>query len=331
MGVIGAGLIGSRRAATASASPRSSLAAVADVVEDRAATLASRHSCRYTLDWREVVEDPEVDAVVVATVNRDLSPIAVAAMENGKNVLCEKPPGRNASEAALMADAARRLKRTLKIGFTLRFHPALRKAKDACQTGRIGELYFIRAAYGHGGRPGYSKEWRASPELAGGGELLDQGVHLLDLARWFLGDGDAISGMTRRWFWEIAPLEDNAFVLFTTPNGQVATLHTSWTQWRNRFNFEIYGRDGYLGVEGLGGSYGTETLTFGRRKESSEPPTEERLQFSGPDRSWEDDWDDFVESIESGRRPAANGDDGLAVMRLVDSVYALSSRQASHR
>ena len=321
VGLIGAGLMGSRRAASIAASKRSQLLAGADLVEDKAAKLARQYGAAHTTAWRGVVDDPHVDAVVVATVNRELAPITIAALKNGKHVLCEKPPGRNGTEAASMAEAARQSRRTLKIGFTLRFHPALRRAKSACEANEIGPIFFLRAVYGHGGRPGYSREWRGNPELAGGGELLDQGVHLLDLTRWFLGDGSPVAALTTRWYWDISPLEDNAFILVRTSRDQVASLHTSWTQWRNRFSFEVYGRDGYLSVDGLGGSYGTETLTIGRRQTDSAVPIEERFAFEGADPSWQGDWDDFLDAVELGRRPAVDGEDGAAVMRMVDAVY----------
>lgn len=297
---------------------------VADIDESRAKAAAAACHCAYSTDWREVATHPQADAVVVSTVNKFLAPIAIEALSAGKHVLCEKPPGRSLSEAASMLGAAREHHRVLKVGFTLRFQPALRQAHALCQHGDIGPLYFLRAVYGHGGRPGYDKEWRGNADLAGGGELLDQGVHLLDLSRWFLGDFQDVMGITPRWFWDVGPLEDNAFVLLRTPQGQVASFHTSWTQWRNRFTFEVYGRDGYVKINGLGGSYGVHTLTVGRRLPQSGPPEEECIVFDGPDPSWEDDWSDFLDAIELGRPPAASGEDGLAVMKLVEAIYDAS-------
>ena len=128
------------------------------------------------------------------------------------------------------------------------------------------------------------------------------------------------------WYWEISPLEDNAFILIRTSTDQVASLHTSWTQWRNRFSFEVHGRDGYVRVDGLGGSYGPESLTVGRRHAQSGPPTEEVRVFDNEDHSLDDDWIDFLDAIEFGQRPAVAGEDGLEVMRLVRAIYDASSR-----
>jgi predicted dehydrogenase len=220
-----------------------------------------------------------------------------------------------------MVDAAERVNRVLKVGFNHRYHPGLRQAHEMAQFGKIGPLLSIRAAYGHGGRPGYDKEWRGNPDLAGGGELLDQGVHVVDLCRWFLGNFVQASGMLGTWFWKVAPLEDNGFALLRTATGQIATIHTSWTQWKNLFRFEVFGRDGYLMVNGLGGSYGMETLTLGRRRPESGPPLEETWEFSGPDISWEAEWQEFKAAIREERQPLGNGHDGYQAAQIIDAIY----------
>src|ERR1700694_4249579 len=155
--IIGAGAIGSRRAKDAAAQGR--LEVIADVDKGRAATLADAYGSRHTVSWEDAVTDPRVDAVAVCTTNKFLAPITIAALHSGKHVLCEKPMGRNATEAAQMAIAARKAGRILKIGFTLRFHPAIRQAHEICARGDLGPLFFIQTSYGHGGRPGYEKEW----------------------------------------------------------------------------------------------------------------------------------------------------------------------------
>ncbi len=162
------------------------LVAVADVALERAQAVASETGCLAVSDWQAVTGRDDLDAVVVATPNKYLLPASLAALHSGKHVLCEKPPGRNAGETQQMVEAAQASGKILKVGFNHRFHPAIWKAHAFCQQGAIGELMFMRVIYGHGGRPGYDKEWRGSADLAGGGELLDQGVHILDLCRWFL-------------------------------------------------------------------------------------------------------------------------------------------------
>lgn len=317
VGIVGCGLIGSRRADVARTSG-DEVVVVADLDESRARAVAA--SGEWTTDWQRVTADPRVDAVVVATVNKSLAPIARAALDAGKHVLCEKPLGRNASEARDVLATARHASRVLKVGFNHRHHPAIWRARELTGEGAIGSVFNIRAAYGHGGRPGYESEWRGDPELVGGGELLDQGVHIVDLCRWFLGEITEVAGMTARWVWEIAPLEDNGFALLRTRDGRTAFVHTSWTQWKNLFRFEIFGEKGYLLVEGLGGSYGIERLTLGRRA-SSGAPGETSWEYPGPDHSWQREWQEFTAAIAERREPLGSGEDGYRAAVIIDAIY----------
>jgi predicted dehydrogenase len=250
--------------------------------------------------------------------------VSAAALEAGKHVLCEKPLGRSAAEARLAVEAAQTHRRVLKTGFNHRHHPAIAEARRRVDAGELGPLFLARCRYGHGGRPGYDREWRADRELAGGGELLDQGVHALDLFRWFLGELVEAYGVVATYFWDMAPLEDNAFALLRTAGGQTASLHASWTQWKNLFSLELVGRDGYLVVEGLGGSYGEETLRVGRRAREGGPPTETVLRFPGEDLSWQAEWEELVHAIGQGQEPLGSGQDGWMALRLVEAIYESS-------
>ncbi|HXP62951.1 MAG TPA: Gfo/Idh/MocA family oxidoreductase [Dongiaceae bacterium] len=351
VGIVGCGLIGRRRAAVASGCGQR-VVAVADLDGAKAAEAAREFAAEALTDWRRLVERRDIDAVVVATFNAALAPITIASLESGKHVLCEKPLGRNLAESEQMVAAARKAGRTLKTGFNHRHHPALWKARRLCLDGAIGPIMFIRAVYGHGGRPGYDKEWRADGALAGGGELLDQGVHILDLCRWFMGDFTEAFALTSTFFWDLGcfptssgagilpesaeagaallpaagrspqrRLEDNAFALLRTREGRVVQFHTSWTQWKNRFSFEVCGQAGSLDIHGLGGSYGTETLTITHRSKEGGAPKQEAEQFTGPDDSWRLEWQEFVSALTEGRQPLANGQDGLEAMRLIAGLY----------
>ena len=334
--IVGCGLIGHKRAEVIRRSPSDELVLVVDSDQVRAKDLAQGSDCRYASDWQSAVAASDVDAVIVATPNKLLAPITAAALLAGKHVLCEKPPGRSLGEAQQMANAAGNASRVLKIGFNHRHHPAVVRAHELVRQGAIGPLMFLRAVYGHGGRPGYDKEWRADPDLAGGGELLDQGVHIVDLSRWFLGEFTEVYARTSTYYWNLgfypsqpgaegssprAQLEDNAFALMITNDGKVAQFHTSWTQWKNRFSFEAFGRDGYVRIEGLGGSYGTETLTFGSRNAESGPPDEERFEYPGPDLSWQSEWEEFAVAIHEGRQPMASGEDAVETMRVTQALH----------
>lgn len=318
LGIVGCGLIGAKRADAAR--PAHQVTHVADLDAGRAQALAARTGATAHTDWRAVVS-ADVDAVVVATTHDQLAAIAQAAVEAGKHVLVEKPAARSAAEIAGLRAAAKKHGRVVKVGFNHRFHPSFLRARQIVDEGGVGPIMFVRARYGHGGRIGYEKEWRFDGPISGGGELLDQGTHLIDLARWFLGDDVRLGfAATPTCFWD-AKVDDNAFVALTTPDGRVGWLHASWTEWKNLFSFEIMGRDGKLQIDGLGGSYGVERLTFYRMLPEMGPPETTTWEYPFPDKSWSLEFAHFVEAIEQGKRPWSDVEDAAAVLGIVDSAY----------
>jgi predicted dehydrogenase len=211
----------------------------------------------------------------------------------------------------------------VRVGYNHRFHPALQKARELVDAGACGELMMIRGRYGHGGRTGYDREWRANPEFSGGGELIDQGVHLIDLAGWFLGDFTRIEGHATTSFWDMK-VDDNAFLSLRTATGQTAWLHASCTEWKNLFSFEIYGRTGKLHIEGLGGSYGVERITFYKMLPEMGPPETTAWEFPRGDRSWELEMAAFLEDIRLSREPQPGLRESIATLRIVEKIYAQS-------
>ena len=326
--IIGAGLIGARRAKCASAHEASRVSRVVDIDADRARTLAEEIGCAYSTSWEEAAADPETNIVVVSTINKLLLPIASAALKNGKHVLIEKPMCRNLGEAQALYELAKNSAGALKIGFNHRYHPALTQLKRMLDRSELGEVMFLRSIYGHGGRPGYDKEWRASKDLSGGGELLDQGVHIADLINWMIGPITRVFGDASRFFWDLGALEDNAFAILTSANGVKAAFQTSWTQWKNRFRFEVYGTKGSAEIDGLGGSYGKETLTVATRSEQGGAPALETTVFDGPDDSWALEWSDFIGHILNKTAYWGAPEDGLAAMRIIDGIYSSSASRA---
>jgi predicted dehydrogenase len=293
--------------------------AVCDRNPEAAAALSALSGARVS-DWQSATALAEVDAVVVCTPPDQHLAISCAAMRNGKHVLCEKPLARTAAEAEQMVKVASEHEVVLKCGFNLRHHPVVAQIRRWVDEGKIGELFYLRGRYGTGGRPGYEREWRANGFISGGGQLMDQGIHLLDLARWFLGDFASIAGSMCAYYWDIAPLEDNAFALMSTADGKTALLHASWTQWKPIFSLEVTGRDGYVVAEGLGGAYGVATSILGMR-DLTGPFSEERVEFRGEDLSWRAEWREFTLAIKEGRQPSGSGEDGLQALRIAEALY----------
>jgi predicted dehydrogenase len=316
--VVGCGLIGHKRA---NALGGARLVACADVALDRAQALAKTvHGALATADWHAAIERDDVDIVIVSTTNNALAEITLAAVQAGKHVLVEKPAALSTRELQPVIEAAQRAGVQVRVGFNHRYHPALRQAHELFETGVLGELMFVRGRYGHGGRVGYEKEWRADPALSGGGELIDQGVHLIDLARWFLGPFDQVSGFAHTYFWNMS-VDDNAFLLLKTPAQQVAFLHVSCTEWKNLFSFEIYGRNAKLHIEGLGGSYGVERLAYYQMLPEMGPPATTIWEYPRGDDSWQREFAEFTDDIRLGRVPSANLTAAYDALAAVEKIY----------
>ncbi len=319
--IVGCGLIGQKRA-TALGSSR--LTVCADRELGRAEQLARRYGgCAATADWHDAVTRPDVSLVIVATHHDSLAEITHRAIDAGKHVLVEKPAGKCVSDIRALPALAAQKGVLVHVGFNHRYHRAFRQARRIVDSGELGPLMFLRARYGHGGRIGYEKEWRARPELSGGGELIDQGVHIIDLARWFLGEFTEIDGSAHTYYWNM-PVDDNAFMLLKTAQRQVAFLHASSTEWKNTFSFELYGRAGKLHIDGLGGSYGVERVALYKMLPEMGPPETTIWEYPMVDNSWEVEMAEFLEDIQLGRQPASGLSDAVAALEVVDAIYRRS-------
>ncbi len=316
--LIGCGLIGQKRL---NLLPPGSVTVACDTQLDRARKIAAQNpGCVATDSFEQAVSLPHVDVVMVATLNATLAPIALAAVKRGKHVLIEKPGGIRVAELEALHAAAVKSGALVRIGYNHRYHPACLKALELFRSGALGPMMFVRGRYGQGGRPGYEKEWRGNPELSGGGELIDQGVHLIDLAGIFLGEFTTVEGHATRYYWNM-PVEDNAFLSLRNAAGNTAWLHASCSEWKNLFSLEIYGRDAKLHWEGLGGSYGLERLTYYKMLPQMGPPETTIWEFPRGDESWKIEMAEFFEDIRLKRCPVPGLREATAALRVVEKIY----------
>ena len=315
--IIGCGLIGNKRA---KALKGHEIVSACDTDIERAKSLCAAHGgANPTTDWKKSLSSG-ADIAIVSTTNNLLTPISAQALKNGMHVLVEKPAARNFSEIKVIIDAAKDSSKIVKVGYNHRFHPAISKAHGMFAAGEIGEMMFLRARYGHGGRLGYEKEWRANTEISGGGELIDQGSHLIDLSCWFLGDITEVSGSIRTFFWDMKA-DDNAFVSLANKKGNIAWLHASSSEWKNLFCLEVYGKTGKLQIDGLGGSYGTEKLTYYKMLPQMGVPETQVWEFPGTDLSWEYEFNAFVDAINNKTSQIAGLTDAGENLKIVDKLY----------
>jgi predicted dehydrogenase len=310
--VVGCGRMGLRRISLIQSHPRAELRYVEDYDDEIARKVSEEAGCDYFSGWEKLVSRPDIDCVVISVPNKFHHDICIATLEAGKHVFCEKPLARNPDEAQEMVEAAHRSQRFLKVGSNLRYFPSVLKAKELLDDDQIGEILFARGWIGHSGWQ--VGTWYSNAEIVGGGTLLDNGCHLLDIYRWFLGEVKSCVGFASTSLWPITPLEENAMALFRFSNGKMAFLQSSWTEWAGYMYLEIYGTQGTLRIDNRGQSCIT-TLSNREGKNnvfdySQEPPKSYVLEF-----------DDYIKAIINNKQPLPSGFDGLRAVQMAHAVY----------
>jgi len=245
-GLIGCGGIGDLRAAALGKLPEHTLVAACDSDHNRATALSAKHGGQVIGDWHDLIQRGDIDAVIVSTPPSLHMEMTVAALENGKHVLCEKPLARNSGECQAMLDASARSGRYLATGFNYRFYPPIIKARELLDSGIIGKLDHIRSYTGYSATA-HDHDWLHEFDAMGGGTLRDNGIHLIDLTAYFLGDVAEIKGFASGSVWNFPGCEDNGFALLKSAAGNIASLQSSWNEWRGyKLLIEIYGSLGCI-------------------------------------------------------------------------------------
>jgi predicted dehydrogenase len=286
-------------------------------------------------DWRDLVADPQIDAIFIATANVYNKPVAIAAMQAGKNVFCEKPPALTGDDMAEIIKVELATKRKLMYGFNHRLHGAVKHMRDLVDSNRFGRVLWLRGRYGKSVDVNFLSTWRANKQLSGGGIMIDQGIHMLDLFLYLGGSFDEVQAMVSSLYWNQPGIEDNVFANFrNSKTGLVASLHSTMTQWRHLFSLEVFMERGYMVLNGLktsSNSYGTEQLSVATNRSKAPAATwedEERLTYE-TDTSWDTEIRMFFDAIEKDAAiTSGNSTQALAVMRLIDRIYEHERHEA---
>lgn len=324
-GIIGFGKIGRLRKAIIEKLNIGTVEAIADPFADLSDL---NEDCFVTKDYHDLLKR-EIDCLVIATPNNITANAVVEGLTAGKHIFCEKPPGRNLSDVLKIQnyyEQSNELK--LKFGFNHRVHQSVMEAQRIAKSGRMGKLMWGRGLYGKSGGLNFKDEWRSNVDISGGGILLDQGLHMLDLLILFFEDFTEVKSFITNTFWEI-PVEDNAFILLKNNKNQYASFHSSSTQWKHTFKLELFFSEGYMILSGIlsnSRSYGRETLIVARRQFEDElelmgNPGEEVIYFD-EDKSWELELKDFVKCVKENS-PVTNGSiqNAVKAMDLIDRIY----------
>lgn len=319
VGILGAGLIGKKRAA--SLAPGMTLVGAFDT------NLAIYEQFKRQFPTSNFDSPNQLfekvgpgGLIVVCTPHDQLAALAKQALQFGCNVLIEKPGARNLEELRELKSEADKASCFVRVGYNHRFHPGFLELKDIALSGKFGKIQLIRARYGHGGRPGYETEWRAQKNISGGGELIDQGSHLIDLSHFLVGSSSLEFSSLPTLYWPME-VEDNAFLALSAKNGAKSWLHASWTEWKNLFSFEVFFKTAKVEVSGLGGSYGSEKLTIHHMEEGLGIPVMTEQSYGTDDSSWLHEMEDILSQIKGDTHKGADVESAIEVFEIIESAY----------
>lgn len=275
----------------------------------------------------EIIQNPAIDAVFICTPNYLNKPLTIQCLQAGKHVFCEKPPAFNAMEVEVIQEVEKASRKVLMYGFNHRHHESIQHMKRLIDGKEYGRILWMRGRYGKSVDNSFYENWRAKKELAGGGILIDQGIHMLDLFLYLGGDFDSVHAAVSNLYWNL-DVEDNVFAtLQNSKTGLVASLHSTMTQWRNLFSLEIFLEKGYLVLNGLktsSNTYGDEILTIAKNRATAPAATwEDEDHFTYHiDKSWKSEIEEFLSAVEEERKvKIGSSNDALKLMRIIDDIY----------
>jgi len=331
VGIIGFGKMGKIRQRVVDNHPDLSLEGICDIVSPKQ---DESINSKFYKSYHDLLKT-DIDAVFICTPNKFTPEIVISALNSKKHVFCEKPPGRDLTDIENIIKAEQENKgMKLKFGFNHRYHDSVIEAKSIIKSGRFGKILWMRGVYGKSGGLNFEKQWRSNKEIAGGGILLDQGIHMIDLFRLFCDDFQEVKSFITNSYWNI-DMEDNAFAILRNKKHQVAMLHSSSTHWKHTFSLEIFLEEGYFIVKGILSStrsYGQgERLIVARRqfedKSFAVGNPKEEVAYFNQDRSWELEVREFVECIKNDKKvTVGSSEDALKAMELVHKIYSADTK-----
>jgi len=317
IGIIGCGLIGNKRATSID---KKKIFGCYDINKKLALNFSKKYNCKNFSNANSLLKNKNINVIFICTYHNSLFKYAMQSLINNKHIFIEKPGAKNLKELKNLYNFSKKNKSLkIQVGYNHRFHPSIIKAKNILKKNELGEIMYVRSNYGHGARLDYNKEWRMNKSKSGGGELIDQGSHIIDLSRYFLGELTLHNSLLKNFFWK-SNVEDNAFLLLSN-NNKVAFLHCSCTEWKNKFLFEIFCKNGKLQIDGLGRSYGTETLTLYKMKKKMGKPSVKIWKFNSKDYSWKKEIEYFFKNIKYKKSGESGLINAIENMKIITKCY----------
>ena len=288
-------------------------------------------------DFKDIINDKSIDVVFIATPNKFNKDLVIECLKQDKHVFCEKPPAFCAEDVKSIIKIENLTQKKLMYGFNHRHHASTKKIKKIIDGGKYGRILWMRDRYGKSADANFLSNWRVNPELSGGGILIDQGIHMLDLFLYFGSEFNEVLSMNSSLYWNIDGIEDNVFAIMRNQDGLVASLHSTMTQWRHLFSLEIFLEKGYLTLNGLktsSNSYGKENLVIAKNRTSAPAATweDEDSYIFDTDTSFEDEVKLFFDAISKDKEISnGNSNDALKVMKIVDEIYKNNTQESTIR
>ena len=299
----------------------------AEVIAISEPSLPIRYNDVPNLSHSEIINHPDVNIIIVCTPNFLNKKLTIDSLNAGKHVFCEKPPAFTASDVLEIREAEKLSGKKLMYGFNHRHHDSIIKIKELIDSGEYGNVLWLRGRYGKSVTEDYYNQWRAKKELSGGGILIDQGIHMLDLFLYLSGDYDIVKAELSNLYWKM-DVEDNAFVILKdSKSGKVASLHSTMSQWRHLFSLEIFLEKGYMVLNGLitsSMSYGEEVLSVAKNRSTAPAATwkDEVLTKYNINNSWRYEMEHFLNAIENNTSiTIGNSEDAFKLMTIIDKIY----------
>lgn len=314
---IGVGSFGQKRAESVQSCSEAMLIAVGDQNSTKADEVAKKLGVR-SQSIESILGDSSIHVVNIATPNLTHADLACDAMESGKHVLCEKPIARDSNEAMRILQTSKKTGMHLKVGSNHRYFSSVQKAREIVDSGAIGKVVNFNGRIGHNGER-IKNSWFWDKEHSGGGAILDNGCHLLDLARWFMGDFTRGSGLYSNSYWKDAGVEDTATGVFATSDGRVATINACWRLLSGYFHFELNGENGYVTVDGRFDTHGGDRVFHRSLKDSGQIHSHD-FGHVRPE-SYKLELLDFFSALKRQERPTPDAEDGYKIMKMVETIY----------
>ena len=322
--IIGFGVVGKRRMKFIKKNKFYDLISISDI---RFKKNFNKKKICFFKNYKEILNDKRINAVFITLPNYLAAKVTKEFLNKKIHVFCEKPPGKNPDELKSVIKTEKKIKNIkLKYGFNHRYHDSIKLAKKYIDENHFGKIINIRSVYGKSKIINFEKkDWRAKRKFAGGGILLDQGIHLLDLLIYFVGNFKFFKSFISNNFWKY-DVEDNAFALMKNKKGVIASIHSTATQWQHKFMMEIIFEKCLMILSGiLSGtkSYGKESLIIVPRKDFHNKKIKKTKKFFfSKDNSWKNEVDEFADIILNNKVvKTGNSNQALEVMNMVYKIY----------